>query len=81
MLQRQAFSCAALHIIPKVALVGRHCGNGDGRIQHRAAAQGYDEITSIFPGESRARHHRIFKRVFHDTGKDGRLYAGCLKLF
>ena len=80
MTKRQTLAGAALDVVPKVAGVGHHGGDGHGGVQYRAAAQCQDEIAAVLLGEGRALHDGALEGVLHNLGKLGPLHARLLKL-
>ena len=71
---------AAVDVVPVVALVGGHHGDGLGRVNAAAAAQAQDKITAVLPGAGRAVHHVGNDGVGQDLVKNGVLHAGLGQL-
>ena len=71
---------AAVDVVPIVALVGGHHGDGLGRVDAAAAAQAQDEVTAVFPGAGSPVHDVVQHRIGQDLVKDDGLYAGLGQL-
>ena len=81
MRQGFALSGPAVYIVPQVAGIGCHRGNGHSRVQHSASAQGDDEITAVFSGKGRALHHHLLEGVLHHLGELHDFHARLVELF
>ena len=71
---------AAVDIIPEVALVGGHHGDGFGRVDAAAAPQAQDEVTAVGPGKGGPVHHSVHHRVGGHLIKDGVFHPGLGQL-
>ena len=58
-----AAACAAVDVVPPVALVGRHDGDRLGGVDRRAAAKAHDERDAFFAAQRRALAYTLDGRV------------------
>ncbi len=68
-LNRLAFSCSAVNVVPKAPAVRGHCRNRNGRVEYGAASQGDNEIASVLTCECAAFLTCFCKRILHDFCK------------
>ena len=71
---------AAVHVVPVIALIGGHHGNGLGRVDAAAAAQAQDKVTAVGPGAGRAVHHIVQDGVGQNLVKHGVGHPGLGQL-
>lgn len=71
---------AAVHVVPVIALIGGHHGNGLGRVNAAAAAQAQDKVTAVGPGAGRAVHHIVQDGVGQNLVKHGVGHPGLGQL-